>query len=116
MKTRSQNFEDVMFRAFADPDRIRILNLLRSGELSISDIVYTLDLAQPMASRHLDYLTKAGLTLTSRRGTLKHYRLAKASTKLHGKLIRCLRYLEEVPILIDDAAKLTRTKCADDAE
>ena len=34
---------DVMFRAFSDRTRLRILNLLRSGELCVCDLVRVID-------------------------------------------------------------------------
>ena len=52
---------DLLFRGFADPTRIRILNLLVPGELCVCDLVELLDLPQSTVSRHLRYLHRAGL-------------------------------------------------------
>ena len=54
---------DFMFRAFSDRTRLRILHLLRGGELCVCDLVEVLGVPQPKASRHLAYLRKAGLVL-----------------------------------------------------
>ena len=52
---------DLVFRAFSDRTRLRILHLLRGGELCVCDLVKVLDVPQPKASRHLAYLRRAGL-------------------------------------------------------
>ena len=52
---------DALFRGFADPIRLRVLNVLAAGELCVCDIVEILDLPQPTVSRHLAYLRRCGL-------------------------------------------------------
>ncbi|HEY7569516.1 MAG TPA: metalloregulator ArsR/SmtB family transcription factor, partial [Gemmatimonadaceae bacterium] len=46
---------DRLFRGFADPTRLRVLNVLAAGELCVCDIVEILGLPQPTVSRHLAY-------------------------------------------------------------
>ena len=58
---------NVMFRAFSDRTRLRILNLLRRGELCVCDLVRVIDAPQPTISRHLAYLRKARLVTAQRR-------------------------------------------------
>ena len=50
---------DRMFRAFSDRTRLRILHLLRGGELCVCDLVAVIDVPQPKISRHLAYLRRA---------------------------------------------------------
>lgn len=64
-----------VYSALADPTRLRILALLRGGEVCVCDIHGSLDVPQPTASRHLAYLRKAGLVDAHRAGTWMHYRL-----------------------------------------
>jgi len=64
-----------VYGALADPTRLRILALLRDGEVCVCDIHASLDVPQPTASRHLAYLRKAGLVDARRAGTWMHYRL-----------------------------------------
>jgi ArsR family transcriptional regulator len=64
-----------VYAALADPTRLRILALLRDGEVCVCDIHASLDVPQPTASRHLAYLRKAGLVDARRAGTWMHYRL-----------------------------------------
>ena len=100
-----------MFRAFADPTRLRILNLLLRGELCVCDIVSTLDAPQPTVSRHLAYLRKARLVEARKDGLWMHYTLANPDSKFHAKLIECLSCcFQEVPELAKDAKRL-KPKC-----
>ena len=51
----------ILFRALSDPTRIRILHLLKGGELCVCDLMEILRVPQAKTSRHLAYLRKAGL-------------------------------------------------------
>ena len=64
------------FKALADQTRLRIIGLLRGGEICVCDIHDSLDLPQPTVSRHLAYLRKSGLVGTRKEGLWVHYRLA----------------------------------------
>ena len=87
---RSTGRIDVMFRAFADRTRLRILHVLRDGELCVSDLVAILDIPQAKASRHLNYLRKAGLVEARKQGLWCFYRLRPAQSAFHEKLLDCL--------------------------
>ena len=82
---------DTLFRGFADPTRLRILNALVAGELCVCDIVEILRLPQPAVSRHLGYLRRAGLVEVRRNWKYAHYRLAEAADAVHRNLIDCVR-------------------------
>jgi ArsR family transcriptional regulator, arsenate/arsenite/antimonite-responsive transcriptional repressor len=82
---------DTLFKGFADPTRIRILNVLAAGELCVCDVVEVLDLPQPTVSRHLAYLRRMGLVENTREGKFAHYRLADAENVVHRHLIDCAR-------------------------
>ena len=112
MNTVAANPVDRMFRAFSDPTRLRILNLLLRGELCVCEIVNTLKVPQPMASRHLAYLKKSGLVEARRDGLWMHYRLAKPQTTFHKKLIDCLGCcFQDVPQLANDLKRLKPRCC-----
>jgi DNA-binding transcriptional ArsR family regulator len=49
------------FQVLAEPHRRRILDLLREGERSVSELVSGLGLSQPGVSKHLRVLRQAGL-------------------------------------------------------
>ncbi len=79
-----------VFRALSDRTRLRILNLLRDGEVCVCDLVAVLGVPQPTASRHLSYLRKAGLVVARKEGLWCHYRLAPATRRFHELLLECL--------------------------
>ena len=82
---------ETLFSGFADPTRLRILNLLAAGELCVCDLVELLDLPQPLVSRHLAYLRRTGLVDVTRESKYAHYRLAKPDHSVHRNLINCVR-------------------------
>jgi DNA-binding transcriptional ArsR family regulator len=51
----------VAFEVLAEPNRRRILDLVREGERPVGDLVDELDLSQPAVSKHLKVLREAGL-------------------------------------------------------
>jgi ArsR family transcriptional regulator, arsenate/arsenite/antimonite-responsive transcriptional repressor len=67
---------ETLFKALADRTRLRILGLLVNGEICVCHIHDSLGIPQPMASRHLAYLRRAGLVATRKDGLWVHYRLA----------------------------------------
>lgn len=99
---------DLLFRAFADRTRLRILNLLRGRkELCVCDLVRVLGLPQAKVSRHLAYLRRAGLVAGRRRKQWMHYRLLPARSRCHANLLLCLgSCLRDVPTLREDRKRL----------
>lgn len=63
------------FEVVAEPNRRRILELLRLGERAVNDLVDELDLAQPAVSKHLRVLREAGLVDVRRDAQRRVYRL-----------------------------------------
>ncbi len=82
---------DALFKGFADPTRLRVLNLLVAGELCVCDIVEILALPQPAVSRHLAYLRRAGLVEATREWKFAHYRLAEPRHAVHRNMMNCVR-------------------------
>jgi ArsR family transcriptional regulator, arsenate/arsenite/antimonite-responsive transcriptional repressor len=66
-----------MFKALADPARVRIVNLLAtSGEpVCVCHLVEPLGLSQPTVSHHLKKLTDAGLLEREQRGRWAYFSL-----------------------------------------
>lgn len=82
---------DALFKGFADPTRLRVMNALAAGELCVCDLVELLGLAQPAVSRHLAYLRRMGLVEATREWKFAHYRLAEPANAVHRNLIACVR-------------------------
>src|SRR5438105_14532274 len=66
-----------VFKALADPHRVRIVNLLANAAepVCVCDLVPALGLAQGTVSFHLKKLLSAGLLDRERRGTWAYYSL-----------------------------------------
>jgi DNA-binding transcriptional ArsR family regulator len=63
------------YTALAEPHRRKILDLLRGGERSVTDLVARLTLSQPGVSKHLKVLREAGLVEVRPQGKQRWYAL-----------------------------------------
>ena len=66
-----------VFRALADPHRVKIVNLLATSgrPVCVCDLIAPLGLAQPTVSHHLKKLTDAGLLDREQRGKWAYFSL-----------------------------------------
>jgi DNA-binding transcriptional ArsR family regulator len=78
MKLDSTQLERVaaLFRAFAEPTRLAIVQELKSGELSVSEIVDNLTTSQANVSKQLKLLYDAGIVSRRKQGTQVLYQIA----------------------------------------
>ena len=110
-QTNVHSSVDLMFRAFSDRTRLRILSLLRRKEFCVGDIVEILQVPQPRISRHLAYLRKAELVTVRKAGLWSYYSLAPSQTAFHKKLLSCLgNCFSEVPQIQADQARAAEIK------
>jgi arsenate reductase/ArsR family transcriptional regulator len=63
-------------KALAHPGRLRMLAMLRGGDLCVCQMTAVLDLAPSTVSSHLSDLRRAGLVAERKSGKWVHYRLA----------------------------------------
>jgi DNA-binding transcriptional ArsR family regulator len=63
------------FRLLADPTRIRILDRLRDGELTVQEITAQLGTSQQNVSKHLGQLLRAGIVAREKDGNFARYRI-----------------------------------------
>nr|WP_240481269.1 metalloregulator ArsR/SmtB family transcription factor [Sandaracinus amylolyticus] len=63
------------FAALAEPNRLRIVELLRTGPRPVNDIAERLELNQPQVSKHLRVLKEAGLVDVQPRAQQRLYAL-----------------------------------------
>lgn len=73
-----------MLRAAADPNRLRILLLLKAEELSVAELQEILTMGQSTISTHLSQLKRAGLVEDRRAGKSSLYRLLSAGEAARG--------------------------------
>jgi ArsR family transcriptional regulator, arsenate/arsenite/antimonite-responsive transcriptional repressor len=62
-------------KALADENRMRILNLLKNGELCVCDIEAVLGIKQSNTSRHLNRLKVAEIIASEKKSQWVYYRL-----------------------------------------
>ena len=100
---------ETLFKALADRTRLRILGLLSNGEICVCHIHESLGIPQPMASRHLAYLRRAGLVETRRDGLWVHYRLADlADPVLEAVLSAVAHAVGHASVTAKDRRRLAR--------
>jgi ArsR family transcriptional regulator len=64
-----------LFKALSDGNRRKILQLLKEGDMTVSDLLEHFDIAQASLSHHLDVLKRAGLVKALRNGQFMIYSL-----------------------------------------
>ena len=65
-----------LFRGLADASRLAILEVLRDGERTVSEVVAATGLSQPNASGHLACLKDCGLVSSRQEGRFVYYEIA----------------------------------------
>ena len=85
-----------LFRGFSDPSRLSILEALRVGPLTVTEIVAATGLNQPNTSNHLGCLRDCGLVSAEQQGRYVRYQLSDR------RVATLLRVAEE---LLADVAK-----------
>jgi ArsR family transcriptional regulator len=104
---------DLLFRALADPTRLRLLNLIADREICVCYFVEILRTSQPKISRHLAYLRKAGIVAARREGKWMHYRLAIPKDQAAASILReTLKHLREKPEMKGDVSRLSSACCS----
>jgi len=81
LANKGTSFEDSesrskIFKALADPIRLRILGLLSSREMCVCEVMVALDLTQPTASHHLRILENVRLVKDRKEGKWVFYSIA----------------------------------------
>lgn len=66
---------DLIFKALGDPNRRKILDLLRKKDMSVSELQAHFNFTQASLSHHLDILKRARLLTVERQGKFMIYSL-----------------------------------------
>ena len=80
----------VIFKALSDENRIRILEMLRSGEKCACKLLEELNITQPTLSHHMKILCDCGLVNGRKEGKWMHYSIHSEGA---GKVRRMLQHL-----------------------
>src|SRR3954470_960713 len=104
---------ELFFAALADRTRLRLLNLMRDGEVCVCFLADTLKTNDPKISRHLAYLKRANLVTARRDGKWMHYRINEPSDPAAKKLLdNTLDMLASDPEMQRDQKRLVAVCCA----
>lgn len=76
-----------IYKALGDETRLRIVSLLLKEELCVCELESLLDLSQANASRHLNRLSSAGITLKRKRSQWVYYRLNEKFSESHSDIL-----------------------------
>lgn len=69
------NQVSLICKALSDPNRIRIIQLLTSGEKCGCDLLEQMQITQPTLSHHMKALEGCGLVCAVKKGKWNHYSL-----------------------------------------
>jgi len=107
---------ELFFSALADKTRLRLLNLLRDGEVCVCFFAGTLETNNPKISRHLAYLKRASLVTARRDGKWVHYTLQRPTDERAAMLFDAtMKALEDDADMKKDRNRLVSFCCSPEA-
>jgi ArsR family transcriptional regulator len=113
MATKAGFDTETFFAALADRTRLRLLNLMRDGEVCVCFLADTLKTNDPKISRHLAYLKRANLVTARRDGKWMYYRINEPADAAAKKLLdNTLDMLASDPEMQGDQNRLVAICCA----
>lgn len=71
----------LVLKAMADPNRMKIIDLLSSGKMCACEVLKHFDFTQPTLSHHMKVLEKAGIISVSKQSQWHHYMLREDFVK-----------------------------------
>ena len=86
----------MIFKAFCDENRIRIIKMLRSGEKCACKLLEELNVTQPTLSHHMKILCDSGIVVGRKEGKWMHYSISKEGAELAESCLKELTALENV--------------------
>jgi ArsR family transcriptional regulator len=112
MRKKSEFNAEKSFLALSDRTRLRLLNLMRDGEICVCFFTEVLQVPQPTISRHLAYLRRAGVVSARREGKWMHYRIVNPPDPRAARIFREIcEWLGEEPEMRQDRERLVKVCC-----
>lgn len=93
-----------VFKAFCDPKRLAILDMLRGGELCTCVLMERLGMGQSAVSYHMKILSDAGIVTGRQDGKWTHYTISQVGARRAASLILSITepYEGGSPVFSDD--------------
>ncbi|MGI6499079.1 MAG: ArsR/SmtB family transcription factor [Oscillospiraceae bacterium] len=79
-----------VFRAFSDENRLRVLELLCSGEKCACTLLADLNISQSTLSHHMSILCKSGIVKSRRVGRWNYYTIDQEGCEYGSRLLHAL--------------------------
>ena len=93
----------MIFKAFCDENRIRIIKMLRSGEKCACKLLEELNVTQPTLSHHMKILCDSGIVVGRKEGKWMHYRISPEGVQIAKEYLNGLT----------DTKPIGETKCCE---
>ena len=81
----------LIFKAFCDENRIRILKMLTSGEKCACKMIEELNVTQPTLSHHMKTLLDSGIVNGRKEGKWMHYSISEEGLEKAQKYLDYLK-------------------------
>lgn len=78
----------LVFKAFCDENRIRILNMLKNGEKCACKLLDELNVTQPTLSHHMKILCDSGIVVGRKEGKWMHYSISEEGLKIAKEYLK----------------------------
>ncbi len=83
----------MIFKAFCDENRIRIVKLLRTGEKCACKLLEEINVTQPTLSHHMKILCDSGIVVGRKEGKWMHYSISAEGARVAAD---CLKELTSI--------------------
>ncbi len=83
-------YHAVMCQVFSHPKRLEVIDVLRDGEMTVSELAQRLRLPVGNLSQHLSMMKERHILVTRKNGNLVYYRI------VNPKLIQCFDMMREM--------------------
>lgn len=78
----------LIFKAFCDENRVRIIKSLRSGEKCACKLLEELNITQPTLSHHMKILCDSGVVVGRKDGKWMHYSISPQGAKIAADCLK----------------------------
>ena len=85
----------LILKAFCDENRIRILNLLSTGEKCACKLLEELNITQPTLSHHMKILCDSGIVVGRKEGKWTHYSISDKGVEKAKKYLDVITRTDE---------------------
>ena len=84
----------VIFKAFCDENRVKILQMLKSGEKCACKLLEEMNITQPTLSHHMKILCDSGIVEGRKDGKWMYYSISETGVSAARQYLDCLTNIE----------------------